>query len=335
MNRITTHALAGLMATSLALVAGLAQAQPRTPLPGNYPNKPIRIIVGSAPGGGADIQARIVAPRLTDRWKNPVLVVNQPSALGGILAMEGVAKAAPDGYTLMLSASSSVLNATMVTKTSMDVRRDFIPVAQLTAQPWILSVPASLPVNSVKELIDYAKSKPGELNFASAGSGSAAHLGMEMFNSMTGTKITHIPYKGIGPGLVDMIGGRVQMLLATPSATTPHMRSGKVKALAVTSARRSRLFPDIPTLVESGLTDFDVSGWFGIFAPTGTPMPIVNALNQEIVDILKLPEVQKQMLADGSEPAPVSPAEFRASMLRELDRWDKVIKAINFKLEPE
>jgi len=158
---------------------------------------------------------------------------------------------------------------------------------------------------------------------------------MEMFNSITGTRIAHIPYKGIGPGLVDMIAGRVQMLLATPAATSPHMKSGKVKALAVTSAKRSRLLPDVPTLVESGLTDFDVSGWFGLFAPTGTPATIVEALNREVVEILKLPEVQAQLTADGSEPAPVSSAEFRASMLRELDRWDKVIKAINFKLDAE
>jgi tripartite-type tricarboxylate transporter receptor subunit TctC len=334
MNGITTRALAVIMGISL-LGAGLAQAQPRASLPGNYPNKAIRIIVGSSPGGGADNQARIVAPRLADRWKNPVVVVNQPSAMGGLLALESTAKAPPDGYTLMLAASSSVLNATMVTKSSLDVLRDYIPVAQLTAQPWILSVPASLPVNSVKELIAYAKGKPGELNYASAGNGSAAHLGMEMFNSLTGTKIAHIPYKGIGPGLLDMIAGRVHMLLATPSATTPHIRSGKVKALAVTSGKRSRLLPDVPTLVESGLTEFDVSSWFGIFAPTGTPQPIVNALNHEIVEILKLPEVQKHMLADGSEPAPVSSAEFRATMVRELERWHKVIKAINFKLDPE
>ncbi len=323
------------LATFLMALSAIVYAQPKPPLPGGYPNKPIRIIVGAAPGGGADIQARIVAPRLSDRWKNPVVVVNQPSGVGGVIAMEGVARSAPDGYTLMLSASSSVLNATMVTKTTMDVRRDFIPVAQLTAQPWILSVPASLPVTTVKELIAYAKSRPGELNYASAGNGSAAHLGMEMFNSITGTRIAHIPYKGIGPGLVDMIAGRVQMLLATPAATSPHMKSGKVKALAVTSARRSRLLPDVPTLVESGLTDFDVSGWFGLFAPTGTPAPIVEALNREVVEILKLPEVQAQLTADGSEPAPVSAAEFRASMLRELDRWDKVIKAINFKLDAE
>lgn len=323
------------LATFLMALSAIVYAQPKPPLPGGYPNKPIRIIVGAAPGGGADIQARIVAPRLSDRWKNPVVVVNQPSGVGGVIAMEGVARSAPDGYTLMLSASSSVLNATMVTKTTMDVRRDFIPVAQLTAQPWILSVPASLPVTTVKELIAYAKGRPGELNYASAGNGSAAHLGMEMFNSITGTRIAHIPYKGIGPGLVDMIAGRVQMLLATPAATSPHMKSGKVKALAVTSARRSRLLPDVPTLVESGLTDFDVSGWFGLFAPTGTPAPIVEALNREVVEILKLAEVQAQLTADGSEPAPVSSAEFRASMLRELDRWDKVIKAINFKLDAE
>ena len=158
---------------------------------------------------------------------------------------------------------------------------------------------------------------------------------MELFNNLAGTQIAHIPYKGIGPGIVDMIAGRVQMLLATPTATMPHVKTGKIRALAVTSAKRSRLLPDVPTLIESGLPGFDVSGWFGLFAPSGTPPAIVQALNREFVAILNLPDIQTALLSDGSEPAPVSPEQFRESMLRELERWDKVIKSTNLKLDPD
>ncbi len=327
-------ALHGLILVLFACMA-VAHAQQKPQLPGGYPNKPIRIIVGAAPGGGADILARMASTKLNERWNHPVIVENRPSGLGGVIGMEFVAKAPADGYTLLLAASSAVMNAALITKTSYDVRKDFIPVAQLTAQPWVLSVTASLPVSSVKELIAYARSRPGELNYASSGNGSAAHLGMELFNNLTGTKIAHIPYKGIGPGIVDMIAGRVHMLLATPAATMPHVKTGKIKALAVTSAKRSRLLPDVPTLIESGLSGFDVSGWFGLFAPAGTPPAIVQALNREFVAILNLPEVQTALLTDGSEPAPVSPEQFRDSMLRELDRWDRVIKSTNLKLDPD
>jgi tripartite-type tricarboxylate transporter receptor subunit TctC len=325
------NALRLLLAAALGLaLPALAQ---KLVLPGGYPDRAIRLIVGAAPGGGADILARLVSPRLSERWSTPVIVENRPSGLGGIIGMEAVAKSPPDGYTLLLAASSSVLNSVMVTRTSFDVRRDFAPVAQLTAQPWILSVPATLPANSVQALIAYARSRPGQLNYTSSGTGSAAHLGMEMFNIVTGTKITHIPYKGIGPGLLDMIAGRVQMLLATPAATVPHLRSGKIRALAVTSATRFALLPDVPTLAESGLPDFDVSGWFGVFAPAATPAPIVAALNREMVDILRQPDMQAKLRSDGSLPTPVSPETFRASMLRELGRWEKVIKSTNLKLD--
>ncbi len=323
------------LAVVLSVSASGLHAQQKPQLPGGYPNKPIRIIVGAAPGGGSDTLARLTSAKLSDRWGNPVLVENRASGVGGLVGMEFVSKAAPDGYTLMMAGSSSVMSSVFIIKTSFDVRKDFVPVAQLTALPWVLSSPASLPVNSVKELIAYARSRPGQLNYASPGTGSAAHMGMELFNYLAGTKITHIPYKGTGPAMVDMMAGRVQMLLGTPIAVMPQAKAGKVKALAVTTARRSRLMPDVPTLMESGLADFDVSGWLGILAPAGTAPAVVQALNREYVQILNLPDVQAALVADGSEPTPSSPEQFREAMMRELDRWDKVIKATNLKLDPE
>ena len=320
---------------SLLIALGLAALTATPALAQAWPNKTIRMVVPWPPGGGNDILGRILAEALSGPLGQSVIVDNKGGA-NGLIGAEAVAKAAPDGYTIMFhSVSTHLINASFYNKVPYDTLGDFAPVSLIGEAAHILVANPGFAGKTVSEIVAMAKAQPGSLSYASFGTGSTSHLSGELLNIMTGVKLTHIPYKGIGPGLVDMIAGRVQMLLATPAATSPHMKSGKVKALAVTSARRSRLLPDVPTLVESGLTDFDVSGWFGLFAPTGTPAPIVEALNREVVEILKLPEVQAQLTADGSEPAPVSAAEFRASMLRELDRWDKVIKAINFKLDAE
>ncbi len=325
---------AGLVAllSVMTLVPTLALAQKPAGLPGNYPAKPVRIIIGSSPGGGTDIIARLAIVRLGERWGHSFVVENHGSGIGGILGMDMVARAAADGYTLLVTANSTVVNAALVNKTAYDVRTGFSPVVQLTSQPYVLAVSTELPVTSVKELVSYVQARPDKFNYASSGTGSAAHIGMEQLKFVSKLNIQHIPYKGIGPGLNDMVGGRIQLLFGSVLAVMPHAKNGKVKALAVGSPKRSQLLPDIPTIAET-IPGFEMTGWYGILAPGGTPAPIVNALNQDINLILALPEVKQKLATDGAESPGASPAQFRETMSTEIDKIARLVKEAGLKLQ--
>jgi len=317
------------LATTLALPA---LAQKPSGLAGNFPNKPIRIIVGSSPGGGTDIIARLVIARLGERWGHSFVVENHASGIGGIIGMDMVARATPDGYTQLVTANSTVVNAALVAKTSYDVRKAFAPIAQFSSQPYVLAVSTALPVNSVKEFLAYAKARPGQLNYASSGTGSAAHIGMEQLKYLEDLSLVHVPYKGIGPGVLDMIGGRIQVLFGSVLATMSHAKGGKIKALAVGSPKRSALLPDIPTIAET-VPGFEMVGWYGLLAPTGTPAPIINAVNRDINQILATPEVVQKLAADGADAPQATPQQFQETINREIDKIAKLMKDAGLKLE--
>ncbi len=309
-----------------------ALGQPQPPLPDGYPLKPVRVVVSNSPGGGTDIVARLVMTRMSERWNRSFVIENRASGIGGVIAITLVAHATPDGYTLLVTSGDSITNAALINKVDFDLGRALTPVAQFNSQPYILAANLALPVATVKDLIAYAKAKPGTLAFASSGTGSTGHLGLELFKSMTGTDIIHVPYKGIGPGIIDLIGGQIQLLFGSTISVMPHLKNGRLKALAVTSLKRSQAVPDIPTVTESGLAGFEMIGWYGLFAPAGTPNAVVVALNREVINILKLPEVSQRLLADGADIVTSSPQQFRADIARELDVRAKVIKSANLKL---
>jgi tripartite-type tricarboxylate transporter receptor subunit TctC len=296
-----------------------------------YPTKSVRVLVGFAPGGGSDTLGRIVGQRLSERLSQPVVIDNRPGA-NGVIAMELTAKAPADGYTLMLISGSSVVSATLVTKVTYDLNKAFAPVSLLAMQPYILLVPRPLPVNTVKELVQYAKSKPGALNYGSSGHGSSAHLGMELLKQMAGLDMVHVAYKGIGPAIVDLVGGQVQLLFASAVSAAPALQTGKVKALAVTSLQRAKALPELPTVAESGVPGFDLTGWYGVVGPAGTPQYAVAKLNQDLRHVLNLPDVQSRLSDDGSEAAPGTPAQFRETISQEIQKWRKLMERSNFVL---
>lgn len=287
-----------------------------------YPTRPIRVIVPSAAGGGGDIVARTISVKLTDSWGQQVVVDNRT----GIIGPELAAKADADGYTLMLSTSALIVREAVYRKLPFNTLRDFAPVTQLVYQSNVLSVTSSLPVESVKDLIALAKSRPGQLNYASGGNGTSNHLAGELFKYMAGVDILHVPYKGIPQGLLDVLGGRMHMIFASPVASIPASRDGKLRLLAVTTARRFAALPNIPTMAEAGLPGYEFTGWMGLFAPARTPQPIVARLHAEVVRILKLPDVKDKLSGDGAEPVGSTPQEFRAYVDSELRKWSNLVK---------
>ena len=322
-----------LFAAALVWAAAPVFAQQKPAgLPGNYPNKPIRVIVPASPGGGTDIVSRIVGQRLGERWGTAVVIENRGSAVGGVVGMDIAAKATPDGYTLLAVSASAVLNAALVNKTAVDQRVAFVPIVQLTTQPYLLAIPSSVPSQSVAEFVALAKAKPGALNYASAGNGSMSHLGGELFNSLAGVNLAHIPYKGTGPALTDLLGGQVQMLFAGGISVKPQIKSGRLRVLGQSALTRTRLLPNIPTIAESGLPGFELNGWYGWLAPTGTPPAIVQALNREVQQILRAPEMLEKFAGDGSEPAPGSAEQLRELFNRDIDKWTKLFARMKVKL---
>ena len=310
----------------LATVATGAWAQ-------GYPTKPIRIVVPFPAGGATDILARSVAQKLTDAWGQPVIVDNRPGA-GGNIGSELVARAAPDGYTLeMGTVGTHAINASLYSKMPYDHVRDFAPVILVAGVPNVLEVNPSLPVHSVQELIAYAKANPGKLNFASSGSGTSIHLSGELFKVMTGVQMTHVPYKGSAPALQDLIGGQVQLMFDNLPPSLPQIKSGKLRALAVTSATRSPALPDTPTIAESGLPGFEASSWFGVLAPAGTPPAIIAKLNTEIAKWLTSPEAKEKMLTLGANIGGGSPEDFAKHIAAETAKWQKVVKASGAKVD--
>jgi tripartite-type tricarboxylate transporter receptor subunit TctC len=298
----------------------------------DYPHKPVRFIVGFSPGGGSDILARLLSEKLTESWGRPFVVDNRSGA-GGTIALMLAANAAPDGYTLMMISGSQITNAVLMTKMPLDVLKAYAPVTQATSQPYILVVHPSVPAKTVKELIALAKAKPGALNYASSGTGSFAHLGMELFKYMTATEMVHIPFKGTGAAMIDLLGGQVQLALASAISSMPHLNTGKLRGLAVTTFKRSPVIPDFPTVAESGVPGYAVDGWYAVVLPAKTPAAIVNKLNKELVRLLDTPAVVEALAKDGAVPAGSTPGQLFDTMRAELDKWSKVVKSAGLKME--
>lgn len=310
-------------------VAGAAHAQ--APAKSAYPTKPIRLLLGFAPGGGSDTLSRIIGQKLTDRLGQPIVIDNRPGG-NGVIAMNLASNAQPDGYTVMLLSNSSAVSATWVTRVPYDLNKVFAPITLLVVQPYVLLVSNTIPVKNVKELIAYAKSNNGALNYGSAGQGSSAHFGMELIKHMAKVDITHIPYKGIGPAFVDLAGGRIQMLFASAVSAGNAVRTGKIRAIAVGSPQRSRGLPELPTIAESGLPGFELTGWYGLVGPAGMPPHVVTLLNKEVGEVLNLPDVKERLANDGSEPSPGTPGDLKKKLAAELDHWGRLIKQANLKL---
>ena len=312
-----------LLALSLVAFWGAADAQ-------DYPNKPIKFIVPYPPGGGTDVIARILQEPLAAELGQPIIIDNRGGAAGN-LGTDLAAKAPADGYTILFTLSSHTINPKLYDKLPFDVERDFAAVSLATLVPQILVAHPSVPANDVKELIALAKANPGKLNYASVGTGSPGHIAGELFKLKTGVDIVHIPYKGGGPAVIDTIGGQVQLLFVTMPAAWQHVKAGKLKALAVTSAKRTVTAPDVPTIGESGVPDYVVDSWYGALAPAKTPPAVIAKLNAAFAKVLDNPQIKERLLAQGAEAAPSSPAEFDRRIKEELAKWDAVIKTAKIK----
>jgi tripartite-type tricarboxylate transporter receptor subunit TctC len=291
----------------------------------NYPNKSIRLIVGFAPGGPNDIVARMVGQRLNESLGVPVIVDNRPGA-NSMIGMQITSRALPDGYTIGIISASAATNPSVYSDVPFDLMKDFTPVSLVAAGAFIVVVHPSLQVKSVKELIALARARPGQLNFASSGVGGTLHLAGELFKSMAGVDMNHIPYKGGAPAAMDLVAGQVQLMFSPLAVAMPHVRSGKLVALAVTSAKRSELLPEMPTVAEAGLAGYETTGWYGVVGPAGLPAPILTRLNREIVKSLALPEMRQQFAKMDLDPLGGSPEDMRKHLQVELMKWAKVVK---------
>lgn len=317
------HALSAILLTVVA-ADSIAQSA--------YPVRPLRLIVPSSAGGGIDIIARIITARLAERLGQPVLVDNRPGA-ASIIGSDLVAKAVPDGYTLLISVSALAINPAIYKKLPYDTLRDFAPVTLAVVAPNLLVVHPSLPVKTVRNLIDLARARPGELNFGSAGTGSNPHLSMELLLSMAKLKMVHIPYKGSAPAVTDLLAGHIAAMTATMLTGIPHARSGRLRALGVTSAARVGALPEIPTVAEAGVPGYEAVQWYGILAPAATPAEIVKKLNAEIVGILGMPEVKTQLAGNGAEATGGSAEAFARYLRTETEKWAQVVRAAG--IQPE
>ncbi len=292
-----------------------------------YPDRPIRLVVPFPPGGGSDITGRTIAQKLGEALGQQIIVDNRGGA-GGNIGTDIVAKAAPDGYTICMALSGPFsINGSLMGKLPFDPLKDFALITLAGATPNLLVAHPSVPAQSVKELIALAKASPGKLNFASSGVGTPAQLAGELFNTMAGVKLVHVPYKGAAPALTDLLAGQVQLMFSTMPPALPQVKAGKLKALAVTSAKRSLTTPELPTIAEAALPGFEAITWYGMAAPAGTPAAIVKKLNAEVVKLLHLPEVKERLLATGTEASGTSPEEFAAYIKSEIVKWAKVVKA--------
>jgi tripartite-type tricarboxylate transporter receptor subunit TctC len=308
------------ISAALVCIAGLAQAQ-------NYPTKPIRLIAPFPPGGSTDVLARLIAQKLNEAWGQQVIVENRGGA-GGTIGVELAARAAPDGYTIVMGHIGTFgANPTLYPKLPYDAIRDFAPITLLAMVPNALVVHPALPARTVKDIIATARAKPGQLLYGSGGNGSAAHLTMAYFELMAKIKLTHVPYKGTGPAIVDLIAGQTSMMFTGMAALTPHIKSARLRPVAVGTAKRLAVLPDIPTVAESGVPGFEATQWYGILAPAATPRDIVLKLNAEMVKALRQPEVRERLAADATVPVGDTPEEFAAHIKTEIARWAPVVKA--------
>jgi len=299
----------------------------------SWPARPVRIIVPSPPGDGSDVTARAIADKLQAALGQPFVVENKPGA-GGVVGAELVAHAAPDGYTLVMgNAGSHGINAAVYTQLNYDVVRDFAPVSLIAQSPNVLVANPTAPFRSVRELVDAARAQPGKLDFASGGQGSSAHMSMELFKFLTKTDLNHIPYKGATPALTDIIGGTVPVMFVNLPPALGHIKSGKVRALAVTTAKRWPALPDVPTVAESGVEGFETVAWFGLLAPAGTPAAIVERLSAEVRRIAMLPDVRSRIEATGAEPVGSTPQEFARRIGDDVDKWKRVAAAAKIRID--
>ena len=316
----------GIAVSSALILIAPAQAQP-------YPSRTVRILAGFAPGGSTDIMARIVAQKLTEAFQQHVVVENRPGANGNIAA-ETTAKAPPDGYTLLMAANGFTINASLYKTLPYNPTRDFSPITLFALIPNLLVVHPSLPVKSVRDMITLARGKPDQLTHGSSGTGSPGHLAGEVFKLMANVRFIHVAYKGSSQALIDLLGGHLQLAFPTIPAVMPYLKSGKLRALGVTSIKRSASLPEIATVAEAGVPGYEVVGWYGILAPAGVPRDIIVRLNGEITKALRLADMQERLLRDGADPVGNTPDEFRAYVESDVVKWSKVIQAAGVRFEP-
>jgi tripartite-type tricarboxylate transporter receptor subunit TctC len=297
-----------------------------------YPSKPIRIVVPYPPGGFNDTLGRTLAAKFTEAWGQPAVVENKPGA-NTVIGTDFVAKAAPDGYTLLIVAFPFAVTPSLLKNMPYDTVKDFAPIAWAAVSPNALVVNPSLPVKNVAELIALAKAKPGTLSYASTGNGSSNHISMELFKSLAGVDIVHIPYKGSGPAVTDLLGGQVQLMFDNAPNVMPHVKAGKLRALGMSSAKRSSFAPDIPTVAEAGVPGYEVAVWFGVVAPAGTPREIVQKLNAEVLRILAMPDVRERFQSQGVEPVGSTPEQFGEHIKSQMAKWGKVVQDAGVKAE--
>ena len=321
MPRAWSSALIG-----LCLLASPAAAQ------SDYPSKPVKIIVPSAPGGGTDIAARVLAQHLSQAMGQQFFIDNRPGA-GNMIGIEAAARSAPDGYTLLMTASTLSINQLTYKKVLYDAVRDFAPISLVVSLPSVLVVHPSVPARSLAELIALAKQKPDQLTYASAGIGTNPHLSMELLKTMTGIEIRHIPYRGVGPALNDLVAGQVGILIAGVLTTKPQVDAGTVRGLAVTGLKRVEGLPDVPTVAEAGVANYEALQWYGLLAPAGTPAPIITRLHAETAKAVRSAEMKERLAADGADPVGNTPAEFAAHIKEEMRKWAEVARAA--KIEPQ
>jgi tripartite-type tricarboxylate transporter receptor subunit TctC len=321
MPRAWSSALIG-----LCLLASPAGAQ------SDYPSKPVKIIVPSAPGGGTDIAARVLAQHLSQAMGQQFFIDNRPGA-GNMIGIEAAARSAPDGYTLLMTASTLSINQLTYKKVLYDAVRDFAPISLVVSLPSVLVVHPSVPARSLAELIALAKQKPDQLTYASAGIGTNPHLSMELLKTMTGIEIRHIPYRGVGPALNDLVAGQVGILIAGVLTTKPQVDAGTVRGLAVTGLKRVEGLPDVPTVAEAGVANYEALQWYGLLAPAGTPAPIIARLHAETAKAVRSAEMKERLAADGADPVGNTPAEFAAHIKEEMRKWAEVARAA--KIEPQ
>jgi tripartite-type tricarboxylate transporter receptor subunit TctC len=315
-----------LCATALMLAAAAAQAQ-------GFPSKPVKIIVGFPAGGPLDAHARLLSDRLSQLLGQPV-IVDYKAGAGGTVGADFVAKSEPDGYTIMLANTGvMVINPAIYTKSPYQTLREFVPIARTAQQPLVLLVNPSVPARTVPEFIALAKSKPGQLNYGSAGNGGISHLVPEMFKQATGTFVVHIPYRGSAPAMTDLMGGQVQAMAESIPLASQYVKQGKLRALAVTSRERNAALPDTPTMIEAGLKGFEVVGFYGMLAPAGTPRPVVDRLAAAFKATLETPEIRNRMVQQGADPAFLGPDDFAAFLGSEMPRWAKAVKDSGTKLD--
>jgi len=315
------------LAAAIALFAGAAHAQQ------NYPSRPVRMLVGFPPGGGTDIMARIVGAKLADTLGQQVVIENRPGA-GGNISAELAAKAPADGYTLLMGHVAPIAIApSLYPKLAYDPQRELATISFVASSPNVLAVHAGLAASDVRSLVALARAKPGELRFASSGSGTIQHLAAESFQQAAGIKMLHVPYKGSGQAVIDLIAGQVDMNFDAAPSVINHVRQGKLRALAITTAKRSALVPGVPTIAESGLPGFDFSTWWGLFAPAATPRPVIARLNADTLKALQLPDVKEKLAGVGAEPGGNSPEEFSAFVRSETEKWGRVIRTGGISLE--